>query len=159
MRGITLASFKKSTCRFRAPTCRDLHPSVRRSKAMLLFAQPAVSRWLKVVHLMLDRLYCFEKSEDRFQIVVRHPAEVVPGHRRAQRSRANFSHAQRLDEGHVVVVTDSRSGRGYVCRNHVPFRFVKEKPSGEFHSRKWLTFLPWRVAINTSGHARDVSTA
>src|SRR5438477_2141206 len=116
---------------------------------MLLFAEPAVSRWLKVVHLMLDRLYCFEKSKDRFQIIVGHPAEVVPGHRCAQRSRANFPRAQCLDECCVVVVTDSRSCRGYVCRNRISFRFVKKKPSGEFHSRKWLPFLLRRMAIST----------
>src|SRR5882724_5845199 len=126
---------------------------------MLLFAQPAESRRFKVVHLMLDRLYCFEKSKDRFQIVVRHFAEIVPGHRCAQRSRANFPDAQCLDEGRVVVVTDSRSGRSYVCRNHVAFRLVKKKSPGEFHSRKWLTFLLRCVATSTSRHAHEISTA
>jgi hypothetical protein len=36
---------------------------------------------------------------------------------------------------------------------------VKEKSPGEFHSRKWLTFLLRRVAISTSRHAHQISTA
>src|SRR2546421_2938023 len=108
---------------------------------------------------MLNRLLFFEKSKDRFQVVVGHPAEVIPGHRCTQRPGANFAHAQSLDERRLVVITDSRSGWGYVRRDHVALGLVKEKPSGEFHSGKRLTLLLRRMAISTGRHAHEISTA
>src|SRR5215471_92953 len=81
--------------------------SICRTKPMLLFTQAAKGGRCKVVDLVPDGFHRFQKRIYRFQIIVGHLAEKVPGHRGVQRSRTNLAISQRLNESRFVVITNS----------------------------------------------------